>query len=128
MGQGRDADIRDFNRPPRGQPGLWCQWIPTVDGSAIEWNGVEKFYDSEEWMRYLIEHFIGSDPKANRELKLFQPHTLNGEILAQGEDIKDRWKLIVTNNVVTRRDIPVPDDSLVECPHCGGKFELQASA
>ena len=30
-GQGRDKGIRDYNRPPEGQPGLWCQWVPTED-------------------------------------------------------------------------------------------------
>jgi hypothetical protein len=34
-GQGEDPDIRDHNRPPQGQPGLWRQWIPNQDGSAL---------------------------------------------------------------------------------------------
>ena len=58
FGQGHDGDIRDFNKPPAGQPGLWCRWEPTKDGTAIKWNGVEKFYYSEEWMTYLIEVFL----------------------------------------------------------------------
>jgi hypothetical protein len=58
FGQGHDGDIRDFNKPPAGQPGLWCRWQPTKDGRAIKWNGVEKFYNSEEWMTYLIDLFL----------------------------------------------------------------------
>jgi hypothetical protein len=58
FGQGHDDDIRDFNKPPAGQPGLWCWWEPTKDGTAIKWNGVEKFYNSEEWMTYLIDLFL----------------------------------------------------------------------
>ena len=46
FGQGHDDDIRDFNKPPAGQPGLWCWWEPTKDGTAIKWNGVEKFYSA----------------------------------------------------------------------------------
>jgi hypothetical protein len=57
-GQGSDDDIRDINEPPAGQPGLWCKWQPTADGTAIEWNGEEKFYASEKWMTYLIETFL----------------------------------------------------------------------
>ena len=57
-GQGNDDDIRDHNQPPAGQPGLWCKWKPTEDGTAITWNGHEKFYDSKEWMTYLIDTFL----------------------------------------------------------------------
>lgn len=32
FGQAPNNDIRDFNKPPAGQPGLWCRW--------------------EEWTRY----------------------------------------------------------------------------
>jgi hypothetical protein len=35
FGQGHDDDIRDFNKLPAGQPGLWCWWEPTKDGTAI---------------------------------------------------------------------------------------------
>jgi hypothetical protein len=104
MGQGKDYDVIDYNNPPTGQPGLWCQWVPTDDGTAIKWDGREKFYDPVEWMEYLINHFIGSTPIApleTNELHFFRSHVLNGEIEAQGEDSDDRWKLVVKNNVVT---------------------------
>ena len=58
FGQGHDDDIRGFNKPPAGQPGLWCWWEPAKDGAAIKWNGVEKFYNSEAWMSYLIDLFL----------------------------------------------------------------------
>lgn len=104
FGQGRDSDITDYNSPPQGQPGLWCNWIPTPDGKAIEWNETEKFYQSDKWMKYLIEHFIGSDPKAKDTLPFLQGHTLNGTIEAQGEDSDDRWDLIVKDNKVFTQD------------------------
>lgn len=102
-GQGHDDDIRDFNSPPAGQPGLWCKWRPTEDGSAIEWDGAEKFYSSEEWMRYLIEHFL--KPGHLAPMPFLGEHTLNGTILAQGEEIEDRWRLVVENNEVSREDL-----------------------
>jgi len=105
LGQAPEPDVRDYNTPPTGQPGLWCQWVPTDDGTAIRWDGSEKFYHSEEWMRYLIEHFVGSNPLAQRQLPFLQPHVLNGEIVAQGEHMDDRWKLVVEDNVVTRVDL-----------------------
>jgi hypothetical protein len=96
-----DPLVKNYNSPPEGQPGLWCQWVPTEDGSAIEWDGGEKFYYAPEWMEYLIEHFVGADPQAKAVLPFLQAHKLNGEITAQGEDIHDRWLLIVADNVVT---------------------------
>lgn len=99
-GQGNDPDIRDYNAPPEGQPGLWCQWVPSEDGKYIEWDGGEKFYDSAEWMKYIIQHFIGPDPIAKHELPFLQGHDCNGEIDAQGEEVDDRWRLIVENSVV----------------------------
>ena len=97
-----DQGILDFDTPPDGQPGLWCLWIPTNDGAAIEWNGGEKFYKAVHWMQYLIDHFIGSAPHAKKMLRFLQGHTLNGEIDACGEDPDDRWKLIVVDNRVSK--------------------------
>jgi hypothetical protein len=34
FGQGRDDDTQNFNKPPAGQPGLWCQWEPTEGATA----------------------------------------------------------------------------------------------
>lgn len=100
FGQSHDADVIAYNDPPEGQPGLWCQWTPTDDGMAIEWDGGEKFYDSPEWMQYLIDHFIGHAPIAGPQLPFLKTHTLNGRIEAEGEEAGDRWLLIVENNVV----------------------------
>jgi len=107
MGQDdTDRGIINFNTPPEGQPSLWCQWIPTEDGSAIEWNGAEKFYNGAEWMAYLIEHFIGQNPKAkglkrDGKVPCLCKHTLNGTITAQGEDANDAWLLHVRQNRIT---------------------------
>ena len=57
-GQDRDASIIDYNQEPTEQPGLWCKWIPTDDGTGIKWSGAEKFYDYVEWLNYLIDHFL----------------------------------------------------------------------
>lgn len=49
----------------------------------------------------LSEHILGSNPLGKSEMPFLQGHVLNGEIEAQGEDIADRWKLVVTNNAVS---------------------------
>ena len=95
------GDIRDYNQPPKGQPGLWCQWVPTSDGTALEWDGNEKFYDSVEWMQYIIDHFLKPGALAKDALPFLQAnHTVNGVINAQGEDSGDIWRLVVKNNDV----------------------------
>ena len=58
FGQEHTLDIVSYNSPPEGQPGLWCQWIPNKDGTAIEWDEGEKFYSYVEWLEYLIEEFL----------------------------------------------------------------------
>jgi hypothetical protein len=90
-GQGRDKSIRDYNEPPSGQPGLWCQWIPTEDGAGIEWDGGEKFYNYQEWLEYLVQHFLAP-----------WGFILNGAVRWQGEERDDRGFLYVKNNVVSR--------------------------
>ena len=93
-------EIYDHNNPPKGQPGIWCQWIVTDDGAAIVWDGGEKFYESAEWMAYIIKNFLGKDPIAAKELPFLKGHTLNGRIGAQGEDASDMWELLVNDNEV----------------------------
>jgi len=90
------AFAREDHRAETDVPGIWCQWVPTADGTAIEWDGNEKFYESEEWMRYLIGTFL-------------QPsgHRVNGTIEAQGDDPHDMWQLVVRDNVVTTRQAVV---------------------
>lgn len=108
-GQGHDDDILDYNTPDPSQPGLWLQWRPTDDGSAIEWDGGEKFYGSGEWMEYIIA-LISEKPSPEGYQRMLDAderfvaftfdHVVNGTIDAQGEDPDDRWRLVVTDNAV----------------------------
>jgi hypothetical protein len=89
-GQDHDESVLDYNRPPAGQPGLWCQWIPNALGTAIVWNGGEKFYDYVEWLEYLIGHFLAP-----------WGYLLNGEMKWAGEDEVDQGTILVKDNQVT---------------------------
>lgn len=93
FGQDFGSDnIIDYNRPPRTQPSLWLQWVPTEDGWYLEWDGSEKFYNYVEWLEYLIDRVLG--PKG---------YILNGELEWEGEESGDLGKIIVTDNVVEVR-------------------------
>lgn len=107
-----DPNVINNNQPDPSQPGLWCQWVPNEDGTAIEWDQGEKFYDSAAWMTYLINTFLkpdaevkqvrAADPNDPRLAGVpeFADHVLNGIIYAQGEEASDRWRLIVEDNEV----------------------------
>ncbi|NDC37710.1 MAG: hypothetical protein EBZ48_06620, partial [Proteobacteria bacterium] len=58
FGQGQEDNIINYNEPPATQPGLWCQWVPSKDGTRIEWDGGEKFYRYREWIQYIIERVL----------------------------------------------------------------------
>lgn len=96
-----EGDVIDSNSPPIGQPGLWCQWIPTDDGTGIEWDGGEKFYNAAEWMQYLIDHFFGANPIAKQvdadAADFLQSHIFSGVIEAYGEERDDVWRICIEN-------------------------------
>lgn len=88
-------EIIDYNEPPLGVPGLWCQW-EAASCTTLQWDGGEKFYNYVEWLEYLIEHF-------------FRPwgYELNGQIEWTGEDRDDRGTIGVRRNEVRTHEAPV---------------------
>ena len=84
-----DQFITDQNHPPATQPNLWCQWEPNEDGTALVWDGNEKFYEYDKWLEYLIEHF----------LRLWG-YTVNGEVYWRGEECIDVGVIVVKNNSI----------------------------
>lgn len=85
------TSIIDDNRPPKGQPGLHCQWQPTADGRGVEWNGHEKFYRYVEWLQYLIVHFF-----------VCWGYQLNGTVGWQGETASDKGEIVVVDNRIVQ--------------------------
>jgi hypothetical protein len=53
-----DGSVVNANAPPRDQPNLRCQWIPTQDRNGIEWDRGPAFYEWVEWLEYLVAHFF----------------------------------------------------------------------
>jgi len=88
-GQGHDKDIVDHNTPPKTQPGLWCQWTPSDDGTELEWDGGEKFYYYTDWLFYLVNKII----KPNG-------YVLNGEVTYSGEEQGDTGDITIEDNVI----------------------------
>lgn len=72
-----------------GFPSFYCQWVPNDDGTELQWDGGEKFYEYVEWLEYLIKHFI--EPWGRK---------LNGSVDWRGEEWDDAGTIIVTDNKV----------------------------
>lgn len=86
-----DESIININTPPSTQLSLWCQWEVSSDRKYLQWNSAEKFYCYIEWLQYIIENFIKTDPNG---------YVLNGQVFWQGENARDKGVLEVNNNEI----------------------------
>jgi hypothetical protein len=100
---GVDDSVTEYNYPPNSQPGLWCGWIPSEDGTEIEWDGGEKFYSYVEWLEYLIANFLAP-----------WGYKLNGIVEWQGEDRDDTGVIQIVDNEVTEHNGKRRSDFKVE--------------
>lgn len=79
----------DESNELKGAPYYNCQWYYDRQGKSIAWDGGEKFYDSVEWLEFLIHNLF----------KKFG-YTLSGQCYWRGEDFLDLGLIIVKDNVV----------------------------
>lgn len=96
--------LKEFAEEPHSGPdvpGSWCQWVPTEDGTGIEWDGTEKFYSYTEWLEYLVEHFL-------------KPWglVLSGSVVWHGEESGDSGVIYAKDNRVKA----VPDEVVRQEP------------
>jgi hypothetical protein len=93
FGQNHEPNIVDFNQQPSTQPSLWCQWTPSDDLMAIEWDCGEKFYSYTEWLVYLIHKVLAPNG-----------YVLNGVVEYSGEEMGDVGEIVVVDNRVFVRE------------------------
>ena len=95
MGQDNDNGVINPNSPPQTQPGLWCQWVPSSDGTKIEWDEGEKFYDYIDWINYINDNFL-------------KPWgcVLHGDVTWEGEESDDIGLIEAVNGVITVHEGP----------------------
>lgn len=94
FGQQNDKSIINYNEKPTSQPSLWCGWTIGQDSNSIVWNEQEKFYGYIEWLQYIIDRFL-----------IPIGVTANGSMKWQGEDMDDRGKILVKDNVIEVIDL-----------------------
>ena len=100
----------------------WCANLSYInlelnaDFSGIQWNDTEKTYDMVGCVNLIIREMV----------KICPDFELEGKFLAQGEDIDDRWNLIIENGMAVRKELSVKGKKIerkkIECPHCGEVF------
>ena len=93
---GDERLIKAYDKSPHGQPGLWCDWVPSEDGQHILHNGAEKSVSAEEWLYYLIEHFLRP-----------WSYSLSGQVQWQllEVDSEQRGTITIENNVIQGFDV-----------------------
>lgn len=90
----------------------YVQLVIAKDQSGIKWDGNEKFYDAVDAVNTVIMTMQARFPDFG----------LEGELLAQGEEIRDRWILAIENGKAVKRTVDL--GASYECPNCREEFLL----
>lgn len=115
------CDPHRYNRPPAGQPGLYCDWTPCWDGCCLSYRGTEKFYGAVLWLRYLISHFLGPGALASRSgdprfAGFAFDHVLNGMVVGCRRDNKQLFAITVEANRVGEQILRAADRRYLGMP------------
>ena len=79
-----------------------------MDG--LEWTGAEKTYGMISAVNYILHEMR----------KQWPDFGLEGELLAQGDEMEDVWKLKFVNGQAVKEKMKLV--GLIACPECGHKF------
>lgn len=88
----------------------------TDDFTGLRWNGAEKTYDLDKLVNVVLHEMR----------KQWPDFGLTGALMAQGEDVDDRWALTIGDDELAHRTPVVVTGKIVRCPCCGERFELEA--
>jgi hypothetical protein len=83
------------------------------DFEGLEWDKTETI-DLVEKVNFIIDEMH----------KEFPDFGFEGNLLAQGEKIDDRWVLSIDNGRAVKKPIML-EGSEIACPHCGEKIIIQ---
>lgn len=105
-----DVEKGDWIKPEGEQP-HYIQFELTPDFGGIQWDGSEKFYNAVGAVNFIIVN-------ARRKIPDF---CLTGHLLAAGEDVDDKWSLVIENGLAKEVRTP-PKGHKITCPHCDEDF------
>jgi len=103
------------NHPEWDEPELtYVDLKITPDLSGIMWDGSEKTYDMVDAVNMITRIVRKTMPEFE----------LTGSLLAQGENIDDRWTLIMKDGIATKVDTPRAGQKYI-CPNCECDFYIE---
>lgn len=105
---GEDRREHEWPDPENGAYWNHVDLELTADFGGLQWNDAEKTGQLEQILRYLDRHFLPSDV------------SFTGQMLAQGEDITDRYRIVAEEGLISVHGEEV---GTTECPECGHRWE-----
>jgi len=118
---GGHQDVLDYNKPPEGQPGLYCDLEVTEAGDVLRWDrSSETGPDLDKWIVYVIDHLLKEGAEFDireRDFDLSQmsdenllrsftfDHGVNGHLVATTTQTGEVWKIVVRDNKVFVEDV-----------------------
>jgi hypothetical protein len=108
-------DCRDHPEWGAGKNLYYIDLELTKDFGGLKWNGAEKTYELEKLVNVVITQMR----------KQWPDFGLTGSMAAQGEEISDRWALVIGEDGFAHKQPIAMTGEIVECPHCGEKFALE---
>lgn len=98
------VDDDSWSRVAPGLPGLWCPWTACAAGCCLQWDHVEKPYDGEAWLTWLIRTLLAP----RRPLPGRVRHVCDGMFVGERHETGELYALAVASNRVTRRQLVPP--------------------
>lgn len=100
--------------PADGTPYPHLAWHPCPTGCCLSWDGSEKSRMAEEWLQYLIDHFLrpGAHARLSRRAEFEQftfDHVVSGTIAAERDDTRELFLIVCEDNQVRRHTLVPPD-------------------
>ena len=113
----RGVATRDFTTlsPGDGSPHPHLDWKPCPSGCCLDWDSrTEKSRMAEEWLQYLIDHFLRPGAKARTsgrpDFERFTfDHVVNGTIAAERDDTRQLWLIRCKDNEISTEQLVPPD-------------------
>ena len=87
----------------------------TEDFTGIRWNGAEKTYGMVDIVNLILRLMKEKWPDFG----------FYGHMVAQGEDIEDRWTLVIDDAGKAGKEPVVVGGVSVACPHCKKTFRIE---
>jgi hypothetical protein len=111
-----DQDPFTTLQPGDGSPYPHLDWKPCPTGCCIGWDSrTEKSRMAEDWLQYLIDHFLRPGAHASLSGKpdfeeFTFDHAVNGIIAAERDDTRQLWLIVCRDNEISTTQLVGPDE------------------